>query len=1722
MFSDATNLSQLDPKFAIVRDPLIAAPDTKAIAAIAQMHGARSPDANDLLQEVRSSCVLVVEAEQLVGILTDRDVVRLVVEQQPLDTLTIAQVMAPLTIALRESDFTDGAIAMNLLQANRMRHLPVLDERDRPVGLVTRESLQQALNSKDSSDRKCTEFQLETQNALLSKIARDEPLSDVLHELIAFIEHCFKDALGSILLLESDNRLCLGSAPSLPQGFNRAIEDGIAIGEGQGSCGTAAFRRETTIVIDIDTDPLWQEYKELPLAYGLRACWSTPIMASDNRVLGTFAVYYQEVRSPTALELESIGQAANIAGIAIEREQAKRSLQTVGERYSLATRAARVGVWEHNLKTQEVYIDPNIKAFLGYTDADIPNDAKSWLTFTHPDDIELVRSAINTHIDEQTSEFVIEHRMLHRNGSIVWVLVRGMVLRDEHGNPERMLGTDMDISDRKQAEIALNNLIAGTASTTGRDFFTALVNHIAEALNVSYALVTERVGDRLQSLAFWANGSLQPTFSYHPAKTPCERTLEEGIFYCESGVQQLFPEDLDLIAMEAEGYLGIALRNNQGEAIGDLCILDRLPIQDPHRAENLLKVFGARAVAELERQRASTLLEQLNQQLEAKVAERTADLQEQKHFITEVTESSTAILYIYDLVEQRNVYVNCQIQTILGYTPVEVQAMGSNFFPNLIHPDDLPQVMAKLEQYLTSEDGEVMDVEYRMRCVNGEWCWLQSRNRVFKRTVEGLPWQIIGTAVDISDRKAAETALRQSEERYRAIVEDQTELICRFQPDGTLTFVNESYCRYFGASESELIGFNFLNLIPEDEREFVAQSVKALRNLTPENPLHVQEHSVIKTDGQIAWQLWTDRAIFDKDNRLVEFQSVGQDITDLKAAEAEARKQKELLDLFFSQSLDGCFFMMLDRPIDWNESVDKEAVLDYVFAHQRMTRVNSAMLDQYGATSEQLLHLTPNDFFAHNLEQGKRVWRQLFDIGHLHTETEAVKLDGTAMTVEGDYVCMYDREGRIIGHFGIQRDISDRKRAEEQLQQLNQELEIKVQERTARLQEREQFLQTVLDTFPLSVFWKNQASVYLGCNRNFLRDANLNSVEEIVGKTDYELPWGKTEAANAYRADDREVMQSNIAKLGIVETLVRANGNQIWVETNKLPLHNLQGEVVGVLGTYQNISDRKRTEQQLQDSEAKLQAILNGSSSVVYVKDLEGRHTFVNQAFLDFFNCKMPDIIGKNNHDFFPANIADLIRINDRATLAEGHIRQFEEEVKVGYNTYTFLSNKFVLRNRNGYPYAICGISTDISSLKQTDAKLQETHQALLRANRLKDEFLANMSHELRTPLNTILGMTEGLQDGIFGETNPAQIKSLEAIERSGLHLLEVINDILDLAKIESGRMDMEPSSVDVVALCQSSLAFIKKTALDKRIQLELKLPPHLPNILVDERRIRQVLINLLSNAVKFTLAGGRIILEVSHLPQPPTPSREVHRLGLTGEARAAERYPQPQLQIAVTDTGIGIATEDMSKLFQPFTQIDSALNRKYEGTGLGLSLVKRIVELHGGQVGVTSTVGVGTCFTIDLPCTTTVLPSPVQNVPSDTGSKARLFERKFTPLILLAEDNEANTITISSYLRAKGYRILISKNGKEAIALAQSEHPDLILMDIQMPDLDGIEAMQQIRRDPNLANVSIVALTGLAMAGDRDRCLTAGANEYLSKPVKLKQLTQLIQKLLTPSEDNQ
>ena len=418
----------------------------------------------------------------------------------------------------------------------------------------------------------------------------------------------------------------------------------------------------------------------------------------------------------------------------------------------------------------------------------------------------------------------------------------------------------------------------------------------------------------------------------------------------------------------------------------------------------------------------------------------------------------------------------------------------------------------------------------------------------------------------------------------------------------------------------------------------------------------------------------------------------------------------------------------------------------------------------------------------------------------------------------------------------------------------------------------------------------------------------------------------------------------------------------------------------------------------------------------------------------------------------------------------------------------------FPVRAANGDLLGAGAIVTDITEYRQVSLALQahveelsRTNASLSHALHLKDEFLAMMSHELRTPLNAVLGLTEALEEEIYGPLSARQHTALTKITQSGRHLLAILCDILDLSAIEAGKavLDLQPITIDLV--CRSAIEFVRTTAQQKEIRLLRSVEDGIDGLRADPRRLTQILTNLLDNAVKFTPKGGTVGLEVT-----------VDR-------------GQAQIEFMVWDTGIGIAEADYPRLFEPFSQIDGQLSRSYGGIGLGLALVRRMVDLHGGSIRLESRPGLGSRFTVSLPWV------DEDNMVLQTFEQAepRLPVWTQPPQIVIADDHEITLMLYRDLLAQQGCHVAVARTGEEAVAQVQATRPDVVVIDIQMPEMDGLTAIRRIRAERTLATVPIIALTALAMPGDRERCLAAGANSYLAKPVSFHTLLTTIAAVL-------
>ncbi|MBF0567089.1 MAG: PAS domain S-box protein [Nitrospirae bacterium] len=473
----------------------------------------------------------------------------------------------------------------------------------------------------------------------------------------------------------------------------------------------------------------------------------------------------------------------------------------------------------------------------------------------------------------------------------------------------------------------------------------------------------------------------------------------------------------------------------------------------------------------------------------------------------------------------------------------------------------------------------------------------------------------------------------------------------------------------------------------------------------------------------------------------------------------------------------------------------------------------------------------------------------------------------------------------------------------------------------------------------------------------------------------YEHIWGRTVASlyenprsfsdAIYEKDSSRVLacfeaaKTNRQPFDQEYRIIRPDGSIRWIWDRGFPVADMTGRVTRYAGVARDVTKRKQVEQALRDSEGFLESIVENIPDMIFVKDAkELRFVRFNKSGEALLGYRREELIGRNDYAFFPKDEANFFTEKDREVIDTKQLVEIAEETILTKHLGARIlhTKKIPILDGEGNTRYLLGISEDITDKKNAMRELAEAKEAAIAASKAKSDFLANMSHELRTPLNSIIGFSEVLEDEIQGPLNDSQRQNLRYIHKAGLHLLSLINDILDLAKVESGKIELEYETVRLKELLYNSLAMHREKAVRNGISLDIEMPPGGDiSIEADERKLKQILFNLLSNAVKFTPTGGSVRIAVKTIPANP-PKMEKCSLD------------ESHIEVSVTDTGIGIKPEDIPRLFKEFSQLESTYDKKYEGTGLGLSLTKKLVELHNGRIWVESTAGKGSRFVFTMP----------------------------------------------------------------------------------------------------------------------------------------------------------
>ncbi len=509
------------------------------------------------------------------------------------------------------------------------------------------------------------------------------------------------------------------------------------------------------------------------------------------------------------------------------------------------------------------------------------------------------------------------------------------------------------------------------------------------------------------------------------------------------------------------------------------------------------------------------------------------------------------------------------------------------------------------------------------------------------------------------------------------------------------------------------------------------------------------------------------------------------------------------------------------------------------------------------------------------------------------------------------------------GWFYIAEDITARKRAQE------------------ALRDSKQMLQLVLDSIPVRVSWKDKELAYIGCNRQFARDAGLSDPTQVVGKTDFDLAWAGH--AELHREIDRRVIVSAEPRFNIEGPLDRPGMDRRWLRTSKVPLPDAEGETIGVLSCYEDITEVRRAQEALRESEELYRGIADNSPAVICLKDARGAYFRVNREFERIHGLSAADVIGKTAAEVLPPELARRVEEQDGRVLEHLTAISHEQIVKTVDGERTYLDIRFPLTDDLRRRILIGVISSDITGLKEAERKMFEAKSLAEQASHAKSSFLAAMSHELRTPLNSVIGFAEMIETESLVPDPMHCAEYAGDIREAGRHLLSLINDMLDIARIEAGRMPIELRLLDLRESVTAATRFLREATDKKAISIDLRLGDQPLYVHGDERAMRQVFLNLLSNSVKFTPDHGSITVDTC-------------------------RNRPDILEIAVHDTGIGIPAGDLDRVLQPFEQVGSHYTRASGGSGLGLALARSLMELQGGQMKLESQLGSGTTVRISMP----------------------------------------------------------------------------------------------------------------------------------------------------------
>ena len=977
-------------------------------------------------------------------------------------------------------------------------------------------------------------------------------------------------------------------------------------------------------------------------------------------------------------------------------------------------------------------------------------------------------------------------------------------------------------------------------------------------------------------------------------------------------------------------------------------------------------------------------------------------------------------------------------------------------------------------------------------------------------------------------RKRAEDALRESEARYRLLADSLSDVVWTCDMDLNLTYISPSVKTQTGFSVEEKMAQSSEESLPPGLLSKITQILDEEIRLEREGAVNPNRFRTVlvenrRKDGTVFLMESVVSFMRDTTGKAIAIVGINRDITERKRIENELRvrdeklthlsNQTEQLSLAAASMLstkdEQQFFNKISKAIV-NFSDFKRVIIS-LFKEEHPFRDIIA----FGGVEEKLVNK------LRKVEMSKKWYDKVFieenKIGQFsyyvpHTKKNilnpatiygrgpAPELDNRWHPEDNLFVRMIDEKGETIGVISVDESKSGLKPKPDTIRPLeifasliSQIVVLKKEQkerRKAELWASEQRLALMVEQSPLAVIeWNLDFEV---TKWNLAAEQMFGyTAEEALGHHASELIMSE-EVSPIVDQVWKDLIEQKGGTYSINDNVTK-DGRTITCEWHNTGLINTERKILGVLSVIQDITERKRSEFEIATQKAYLEQLFEASTEAIVFVNKNGRVERVNSQFTKIFGFSSDEVVGK------PL---------DTTTIPSSHREEAEAlTIEIKNGNPIFLETVRQCKDGSlldvsvtGMPITIKGedagiyaIYRDISSQKEAEQELKKAKSVAEEATAAKSDFLANMSHEIRTPMNAIIGLSHLAMET---ELTQQQLDYQSKIHSAAYTLLRLLDDILDFSKIEAGKLELEIVSFSLAEVLERTSSIIGVKSNEKGLKFLLHVPAFIPNYLRgDPLRLEQVFLNLTSNAVKFTSKG-----EVS----------------VTVEL-VAESEQDAVLRFIVSDTGIGMSPEQIDQLFQPFHQADLSITRKYGGTGLGLAICKRLIEMMGSEIQVQSTLGQGSIFTF-----TACFEKVESEAPEIIAGISKELAREFldSRRILLVEDNDTNLQVARELLEQVGLEVVTATNGSDALALAVEQRFDGVLMDLQMPVMDGLTATREIRKDFSPSGLPVLAMTANAMAADREKCIAAGMNDYIAKPIKPAILYETLVRRLRPDVD--